>query len=129
MPLPLCSCLPPSTTHPVHVLDMKLVLTHPVLPSQPLVTSPPSAGYRRSGPGQVLMVTTTLSHQPSCLFFVTDHSSGLWLLVYTAVLPVYCLSHFSSSTGSTIQAVNHSATTTFGSTCQTIKPGHIDSLC
>ena len=137
-----CSCLPPSGIQAVHAPDHKPVPVHPVLPLHPPGTSPPSAGIIRGSaakPTSVFLPATGRemprpgadgSQHPrppaelSCLFFVTDRSSGLQFLVDTgaevSVLPVSRLPCCSFPAGPTLQAVNHSAIATFGYASQTI---------
>ena len=78
-------------------------------------------------PGRVLMVTNTSGLSPSRLFFVTDRTSGLRLLVDTgaevSVLPVAQLSRSSLPAGPPAQAVNNSSIATFGTTSRTLNLG------
>ena len=78
-------------------------------------------------PGWVLMATNTSGLSPSRLFFVTDQTSGLRLLVDTgaevSVLPVAQLSRSSLPAGPPLQAVNNSSIATFGTTSRTLNLG------
>ena len=73
------------------------------------------------------MATNTSGLSPSHLFFVTDRTSGLRLLVDTgaevSVLPVARLSRSSLPAGPPFQAVNNSSIATFGTTSRTLNLG------
>ena len=73
------------------------------------------------------MATNTSSLTPSRLFFVTDRTSRLRLLVDTgaevSVLPVAKLSRCSLPAGPLLQAVNNSNIATFGTTSRTLNLG------
>ena len=73
------------------------------------------------------MATNTSGLSPSRLFFVTDRTSGLRLLVDTgaevSVLPVAQLPRSSLPAGLPLQAVNNSSIATFGTTSRTLNLG------
>ena len=75
----------------------------------------------------MLKATNTTGLSPSHLFFITDWTSGLRLLVDTgaevSILPVAQLSRSSLPAGPPLQAVNNSSIATFGTTSRTLNLG------